>query len=83
MGDRVALSRREREVLDLLVRGLTNLEIADRLTLSHWTVKRHIARVLARTHLRGRVDLALWYVDQGRPDRPSESGYDPGPPGGE
>lgn len=57
----VSLSRREVEVLDLLVQGLTNSEIAQGLTLSHWTVKRHVARLLHKTGLRGRIDLALWY----------------------
>jgi len=57
----VHITYREAEVLELLVRGLTNREIATRLTLSPFTVKRHVGRLLSRTSLRRRIDLALWY----------------------
>jgi DNA-binding NarL/FixJ family response regulator len=55
------LTARELEVIELIRQGLTNAEIGERLELSPWTVKRHVARVLARTGCRGRVDLAVRY----------------------
>ena len=53
------LTRREEEVVELVGRGLTNAEIALNLGLSRWTIKRHVARVLAKTGARRRVDLAV------------------------
>ena len=53
------LSHREEEVVELVGRGLTNAEIAQNLGLSPWTIKRHVARVLAKTGDRRRIDLAV------------------------
>ena len=54
-----ALSRREREILDLLVENLANKEIAARLNVSLRTVKFHVSRLLAKYGVRGRADLLL------------------------
>ena len=54
-----ALSRREREILDLLVENLANKEIAARLHVSLRTVKFHVSRLLAKYGVRGRGDLML------------------------
>ena len=43
-----ALTEREREVLQLVVDGLTNQEIADRLVISLGTVKRHISNIYGK-----------------------------------
>lgn len=53
-----ALTAREIEVLSLLVRGLTNRQIADKLTLSVRTVETHRANITGKLGLRSRVDLA-------------------------
>jgi len=55
------LTSRELEVVALVARGLTNRDIAQALYLSHWTVKRHIARVLKKLGMATRVELAVWY----------------------
>jgi DNA-binding CsgD family transcriptional regulator len=52
------ISDREREVLDLLIEGKTNREIADALFISLSTVKTHIASVFAKTGARNRVEAA-------------------------
>jgi DNA-binding NarL/FixJ family response regulator len=49
------LTQREVEILGLIVQGLTNPEIAERLFLSNHTVKTHINRIFAKTGSRDRV----------------------------
>ena len=59
------LSAREREVLALLGRGLTNAEICANLVVSMPTTKTHVANVLAKLDLRDRVQAAIYAHRQG------------------
>lgn len=55
----LALSERERAVLDLISEGLTNREIGERLYLSEKTVKNHISRLLGKLGVERRVQAAV------------------------
>ncbi|WP_433273746.1 response regulator [Pseudonocardia xinjiangensis] len=66
------LTGREREVLDLLVTGLANDEVAEHLVISPATAKTHVSRVLAKLDVRDRAQLVVrayesGYVAPGRP----------------
>lgn len=55
-----SLTRREVEVLQCLVHGACNKEIADHLIISENTVKTHIRRILAKLNLRNRTEAATF-----------------------
>ncbi|MFD4242823.1 response regulator [Streptomyces sp. NPDC058525] len=59
------LSDREREVLVAIGKGWTNTEIAERLTLSESTVKKHVGRVLAKLEARDRVHAVIIAYETG------------------
>jgi ATP/maltotriose-dependent transcriptional regulator MalT len=64
-GPRGGLSERESEVLRLLVEGLSNKQIAARLTLSEHTVHRHVANILVKLRLSSRAAVAAYAVKHG------------------
>jgi DNA-binding NarL/FixJ family response regulator len=59
------LTPREREVLDLMVRGLSNPEICERLVITEATAKTHVARILQKLGVRDRVQVVIYAYESG------------------
>lgn len=62
------LTSREIEILQLVVDGLTNKEIATALVISENTVKIHLRNILEKLHLQNRIQAAVYAVRQGLVD---------------
>ncbi len=54
------LTPREREILDLLARGLSNPEISSQLVISEATTKTHVAHILQKLNLRDRIQAVIY-----------------------
>ena len=59
------LTEREREVLELIARGLTNREIAEKMVISEKTVKTHVSNLLDKLDLEDRTRAAIWALKHG------------------
>lgn len=60
-----ALSRRERQVLEAVAEGLTNIQIGERLGISHKTVARHRERIMNKLNLHSRTELVKFAIRTG------------------
>ena len=79
----MSLSAREMEIIELVADGLTNQEIAQKLTISKRTVDNHVSNMFTKTGSKNRVALLNWAMDHGKicrdgfnccslPDEPSD-----------
>jgi DNA-binding NarL/FixJ family response regulator len=71
---RPPVTRRERDVLQLLAAGLTNRQIADRLVVSEHTVHRHVTNILRKLDLHSRTAAATHAMRAGLLDDPKMAG---------
>jgi predicted ATPase/DNA-binding CsgD family transcriptional regulator/DNA-binding XRE family transcriptional regulator/Tfp pilus assembly protein PilF len=60
-----ALTKREREVVTLIARGLSNGEIADELVLSKRTVEHHMSNILSKLGFANRAQIVRWAMENG------------------
>jgi DNA-binding NarL/FixJ family response regulator len=60
------LSARELEIVELVVVGLSNHKIAQRLEISKRTVDNHISNILKKTGVVNRVELVRWSLQWGK-----------------
>ena len=72
----ISLTRREREIIDLISEGLSNKEIAQRLHIATYTVKSHVHNILEKLALSTRLQVAAFAHTQ----RTQESDADNMPP---
>jgi DNA-binding NarL/FixJ family response regulator len=59
------LTNREREVMALVAKGLTNNEIADRMVISPTTAKTHVSRAMTKLRARDRAQLVVFAYESG------------------
>jgi DNA-binding NarL/FixJ family response regulator len=59
------LTNREREVVALAARGLSNDEIAERMVISLATAKTHVSRAMTKLHARDRAQLVVFAYESG------------------
>jgi len=60
------LSRREREILELVSRGFSNKEIGDQLSVSLETVRHHLKRVYEKFHVHSRSEAVVKFIGMGQ-----------------
>lgn len=56
------LTEREQEVLALMVRGLSNIDIADRLVIARSTVKNHVSSILTKLNVTNRTEAIAYAI---------------------
>jgi NarL family two-component system response regulator LiaR len=59
------LTERELEVLALVAQGLTNQQMAERLTVAEVTIRTHVSNILGKLHLANRVQATLYALREG------------------
>ncbi|MEU5943417.1 response regulator transcription factor [Micromonospora sp. NPDC047548] len=62
---RDVLTAREQEIVELVARGLSNYEIAERMVISPLTAKTHVNRAMTKLHCRDRAQLVVWAYESG------------------
>ena len=72
--DQVTLSAQQERVLELIVEGLTNREIGERLSLAEKTIKNYVSTILEKLNVRSRTQAAVWGAALRHGGAPGNSG---------
>ena len=77
-----SLSQREKEIVNAVLKGASNKDIAWQLGLGEQTIKNHLRRIFAKLHVANRVELAIrtmghQFTDPGEADRPMRRRIEP------
>jgi DNA-binding NarL/FixJ family response regulator len=64
-GEQIDITRREKEVLELICQGFSNQEISDKLFISQRTVERHRSSLLFKTESKNSVSLVVYSIKNG------------------
>ncbi|MGI5291014.1 ATP-binding protein [Nonomuraea polychroma] len=67
-GEQAQLTRREREIAQLVAQGMTNKEIAASLVIAQRTAEGHIEHILTKLGFNSRSQIAVWVGEQARAD---------------
>ena len=62
--EKIPLTAREKQVMDLIAKGLTNKEIAESLHIATFTVKTHVHNLLEKLALKTRLEIATYAFQQ-------------------
>jgi DNA-binding NarL/FixJ family response regulator len=60
VAEAVRMTKREREIMNLIAEGLSNKEIAQRLSIATYTVKSHVHNILEKLALHSRLQIAAY-----------------------
>jgi DNA-binding CsgD family transcriptional regulator len=75
------LTRRESEIVALIARGLNSRQIAARLGIAYFTVRKHRSNILLKLQLTGAAQLSAYAARLGAaPVSPDRASQQPGPP---
>jgi non-specific serine/threonine protein kinase len=61
------LTKRERQVADLVAQGLTNKAIATQLVISQRTAQGHVEHILTKLGFTSRAQIAAWVAEHAQP----------------
>jgi len=67
----VRMTKREREIMNLIAEGLSNKEIAQRLSIATYTVKSHVHNILEKLALHSRLQIAAYTHKSGAASSPA------------
>jgi DNA-binding CsgD family transcriptional regulator len=73
--DKIKLTKRQVQILDLLQQGLTNVQLAEVIGISEQTIKVHVWRLFKRINVKNRGSAVAWWVKTGNGIETVEQAY--------